>query len=235
MTGSETMEVRVRRATGTSAGAVPTVFANIWGIQKANVSALAEATLDRRIVGTGPGNLLPFAVKKEMADSNGDGYFDLGNVIDIFPHPWASGDFGLLDLDGGNNSNDDIINWIAHGFDGFFVIPQGAGNLVVEGSPHMNIEGKPGVVGLSIGAAVMSRVGHLVLLPVFDHVSGSGANALYRVIDFVGVKIQSAQLVKAVGQRSLNVEISQFASTNLVVGGQGTPNNNSVSTPILIR
>lgn len=231
----DTMRVRVRKAQGTSAGPIPAVFAKIWGTQTLDVAAVAVAKLERGIIGTGPGNLLPFGIKRSMADANGDGLYDLGNVIDIFPHPWAHGDFGLLDLDGGSNSNDDIVRWIYNGYDADFVLNQGAGDLIVEGSPHMNIEGKPGVVGMSIDDAVNSRIGDRVLFPIFDQVTGNGANAEYRVTDFMGGIIRSAKLGQALGQRELMVEITQFAAPNIIIGGQGTPTNNSVSAPVLIQ
>ncbi|MFQ6672466.1 MAG: pilus assembly protein TadG-related protein, partial [Candidatus Tectimicrobiota bacterium] len=190
--GPETLRVQVRRTTGTTAGPVGTIFARVMGIETTEVRAVAVATVDRRIIGTGPGNLLPVAIKKEMVDADGDGFYDLRNIIDIFPHPWAVGDFGLLDLDGGSNSNDDIVRWIESGYDATFVIPQSAGDIYVEGSEHMNLEGKPGVVGESIGDAVYLRVGDRVLFPVFDEVSGHGANARFHIIDFVGAKIVEA-------------------------------------------
>ncbi|MFQ5893869.1 MAG: pilus assembly protein TadG-related protein, partial [Nitrospinota bacterium] len=55
----ETLQVRVRRAEGTAAGPVATIFARVMGIETMEVEAVAVATMNRRIIGTGPGNLLP--------------------------------------------------------------------------------------------------------------------------------------------------------------------------------
>ena len=233
--GPERLQVRISRAAGTTAGPIPTIFARIWGKETVEVRAVAVTTVNRGIIGTGPRNLLPFGIHVDMVDTNGDGLYDLGNTIDIFPHPWASGNFGILDLDGGSNSNADTVRWIENGYDGTFIIPEGAGDIIVEGSEHLNIEGSPGIVGNSIADAIYSRYGDRVLFPVFDQVSGNGANAKFRVIDFVGAIITGMNVTNAVGKRYLNIRIMEFSAPNIVIGGGGTPNNNSVSAPVLIQ
>ena len=233
--GPETLRVRISRSAWTEAGPVPTIFARIWGKETAEVRAVAVATLNHHVVGTGPGNLLPFGIRVDMADTNGDGLYDLGNTIDIFPHPWAKGNFGLLDLDGGSNSNSDTVRWIENGYDGTFTIPEGAGDIIVDGSEHLNIEGNPGIVGGSIADAIYSRYGDRVLLPIFDQVSGHGANAKFRVIDLLGVIITGMNVTKAVGKRYLNIEIVEFSAQNIVVGGDDVALDNSVSAPVLIQ
>jgi len=233
--GPETLRVQIRRSAGTAAGPVLTVFARIWGRESMGAAAVAVSTLNHHVVGTGPGNLLPFGIRVDMADTNGDGLYDLGNTIDIFPHPWAKGNFGLLDLDGGSNSNSDTVRWIENGFDGTFIIPEGAGNLIVDGTEHLNIEGSPGIVGNSIADALYSRYGDRVLIPIFDQVSGNGANAKFRVIDLLGVIITGMNVTNAVGKRYLNVEIVEFSAPNIVVGGDDVAFNNSVSAPVLIQ
>ena len=61
--GPETLQVLISRAEGTAAGPVPTIFARIWGKETAEVRAVAVATLDHRVVGVGPGILLPIGVR----------------------------------------------------------------------------------------------------------------------------------------------------------------------------
>lgn len=226
--GPETLQVRVLRTAGTSAGAVTTIFARIWGIKKAGVEALAVATLEHGIIGTGPGNLLPFGIHKALVDADGDGVFDVGNSIDIYPHPESPGNFGLLDLNGGSNSNSETLSWIEHGYDDVFIIPESTGG-------SLQMEGDPGISGDSISAATSSRVGQRMLFPVFDMVSGQGATTTFRVIDLVGGIITGVNLTGSEEERRLVVRIEKFASTNLIVGAEGTPSNSSVGKPILIR
>ncbi len=59
---------------------VPTFFAGVLGIATADVSAVAVAEL-QQVIGTGPGNLLPFGVSRDAIDSNQDGYYDLDSTI----------------------------------------------------------------------------------------------------------------------------------------------------------
>ncbi|MFQ6671867.1 MAG: pilus assembly protein TadG-related protein [Candidatus Tectimicrobiota bacterium] len=225
--GPETLQVRVRRATGTGAGAVGTIFARLWGTDTADVEALAVATLNRRITGTGPGNLLPFGIYEPLLDSNNDGNYDVGSTTDIFPHEYSPGNFGLLDLDGGSNSNEDIERWITDGYDGTFTTPESPG--------YIDVNGDPGLSGDSLSGPVSSRVGDTVLFPVFDQFSGQGSGATFRVIGFVGGTMTSFQLGGSDETNHITIEIGEFSSPNLIVGGAGTPSNNTVSTPVLIQ
>lgn len=226
--GPETLQVRVRKAVGTSAGAVPTVFARIWGIESSRVEALAVATMDHRIIGTGPGNLMPFGVHKRLADADDDGLYDVGNTVDIYPHTWSPGNFGLLDLNGGANSNSETVSWIEHGYDGVFILPESTGG-------YLQMEGDPGISGGSLEAPTRSRLGDRVLFPVFDEVTGVGANTIFRVIDMVGAIITEIKFDGAAEERYFRIKIVNFAATNLIVGEEGTPSNSSLSKPILIR
>jgi hypothetical protein len=208
--------------------AVPTIFARIWGISTTDVAAVAVARVENRIIGAGPGNLMPFGINENLVDADDDGNYDLGFTIDIYPHDESEGNFGLLDLDGGANSNDDTEDWIEHGYDDVFAISESTG--------HANVEGDSGISGTSLSSSISSRIGQPVLFPVFDQVTGVGSNTVYRVVDFVGGIIQGFQLTGASSQRFINVQIVEFSSLNLLVAqGPGASTNNSVSTPVLIQ
>jgi len=223
--GPETLRVQIRRSAGTAAGPVPTIFARIWGRESMEAAAVAVATLNHQVVGTGPGNLMPFGIHEDMVDANGDGQYDVGEYIDIYPHPWAPGNFGTIDLNGGSNSNAETAYWIENGYDGIFIIPE----------TGINVEGDPGISGGSLNGAINLRLGDTVLFPVFDQVTGQGANTIYHVVGLVGGIITGFKLTGASSKRYINVEIGEFSATNIVVGGGGTPTNNSVSAPVLIQ
>lgn len=225
--GPESLSVQVERTAGTSSGPVSTIFARIWGIQTAGVKAVAVATLNRKVIGSGPGNLMPFGIYEGLADADGDGDFDKGNWIDIYPHSYSPGNFGLLDLNGGSNSNAETIDWIENGYNGNFVIPEGVGFVIIEGDP--------GISGGSMNGAIASRIGDRVLFPIFDQVTSQGANTEYRVINLMGGVIQGFQLTGSQSQRNIMVEITDFAAYNLIVGSESTPTNNTVGTPVLIQ
>ena len=226
--GPETLQVQIRRATGTTAGPVPTIFARIWGKETVEARAVAVATVNRRIIGTGPGNLMPFGIHEDLLDVNGDGQYDVGEYIDIYPHSWAPGNFGTFDLNGGSNSNIETADWIENGYDGIFVIPENQG--------YINVGGDPGISGGSLNGAIGSRVGERVLFAVFDQVTGQGANTIYRVVDLVGGIITSFQLTGDESSLHFTVLIEEFSAPNLIVAsGGGVPSNSSVSAPVLIQ
>ncbi|MFQ5893908.1 MAG: pilus assembly protein TadG-related protein [Nitrospinota bacterium] len=225
--GPETLQVRVSRSAETGAGAVTLIFARVLGIETMQVEAVAVATMNRQIIGTGPGNLLPFGIHENMLDEDNDGNYDIGRSIDIYPHDRSAGNFGLLDLNGVENSNDDTDYWIENGYDDIFIIPESQG--------YLNVEGDTGISGGSLNGAIRSRLGDRVLLPVFDQVTGEGADTIFRVMGFVGVIITSSQLTGPEESRNLIINVGQFSAQNLIVGGASTPTNNTVSTPVLIQ
>jgi hypothetical protein len=209
---------------------VQTIFARVLGIQTADVSAVAVARTANQIIGAGPFNLLPFGVPQDAVDADGDGNYDLGSTSRLDIDPDSPGNFGLLDFDGGSNSNRDTQDWIEHGYDDSFVIPQGTG--------HVEVEGAPGIRGNSLSGAISSRVGYddRVLLPVFDQVTGEGANTHYWVMGFVGGIIQSFQLTGPQIERHITIQIVKYSSPDLIVDAdENTPVNNSVSAPVLIQ
>ena len=232
--GPETLQVLIVRAEGTTAGPVPTIFARIWGKETAEVRAVAVATLNHRVIGTGPScGLMPFGIHEDMLknldDSDGDGVYD---SIDIYPHSWSPGNFGLLDLDGGSNSNAETAYWIENGYDGIFIIPESTG--------YINVEGDPGISGGSLNGAISSRVSSpeepdRVLFPVFDQVTGNGANTIFHVVGFVGGIIEGFQLTGNIGNRELLIGVTDFSATCIILGDGDTELNPTVSAPVLIQ
>jgi Flp pilus assembly protein TadG len=207
---------------------VPTMFAGVLGIGTADVSAVAVAKMSNLIIGTGPGNLLPFGVRRSDVDPDDDGNYDIGSTIEFPLDPEGPGNFGLLDFNGGSNSNADTENWIEYGYDDVFVIPEGTG--------FINVEGDTGIAGNSLRDVLNSRIGDLVLLPVFDQVTGVGGNETFRVVDFVGGIIQGFELDGPQSERHITIQIVMYSSQDLIVGAEGSaPVNSSVSTPVLIQ
>lgn len=92
-----------------------------------------------------------------------------------------------------------------------------------------------GISGSSLNGAIRSRLGDRVLLPVFDQVWNQGATTIFRVVGFVRAIITSSRLTGSKESRKLIIEVGQFTSQGLIVGGQATPPNVTVSRPVLIR
>lgn len=218
------VEVTARKASGTLSGPLPLFFARLFGKNFTDVKAASRAVLDPRVTGLTLGNqLLPYTVLKEMVDSDGDGNFDIGNIVDVFPGHYAPGNFGFLDLDGGSNGTPDLQDWIANGYSGNFIIPPGG---------SVEIEGNPGIHGASLLSAFTSLVGQERFLPVHDSVTGQGSNTIYNVVAILAVKILGVKLTGPVSQRYINVEIISYTSSALAIDPQA-PASTTLTKPRL--
>lgn len=88
------------------------------------------------------------------------------------------GNWGVLDFDGGANSNADTKNWTLNGYPG--TVDIGA-----------NIPGDTGAFSNSLnsGLSYLEEIGESFDLPIFDTASGNGSNAQLHVVAFVNVRL----------------------------------------------
>ena len=107
------------------------------------------------------------------------------------------GNFGLIDFDGGNNSNDDTKDWIEHGYTGYV-------------DPGV-FEGDPGALSGSHSASLFSLYssGESFPVPLYDYAEGSGANAQFTVTDFAYAKLNGYQVTGAQSGRYLELVLSE--------------------------
>jgi Putative Flp pilus-assembly TadE/G-like len=92
----------------------------------------------------------------------------------------APGAFGLVNLDpqsGGTSGASTLSNWIRNGFDKYLDI----GSYASDPGVKFNSNG--------IQEAMNDRVGTEMLFPVYDTLTGQGANAEYHIIGWVGFYI----------------------------------------------
>lgn len=110
------------------------------------------------------------------------------NMGDPVPGNWAT-----MDLDGGGNSNSDIQNWTANGFDG----------LVSAGA----IPGDTGAFSPSLSTELQALMDtHYVFpIPLFDSASGNGSNAVFNIKNFVTVEIEGFNTSGTQEMRSLTL------------------------------
>lgn len=224
--GPETLQVKIRRTSDTTAGAVPTIFARVWGKDTMTTDVIAIARLCHNVIGMGPGPLLPFGIRGTLIENKG-----VGDTVKVFPWGNTEANWGILNLNGGAFSNKEVVGWIRGGYDDSFVIPKPPG--------HKNVSGDPGISGNSLNAALRLRIGDTIVLPVFDKVAGPGGNSIYRVVDFVGGIIRDLKTTGAPKTRFIKFEISPYSSSNIYLDKgscQSILNGNStVSKPVLIR
>ena len=94
----------------------------------------------------------------------------------------AAGNFGLLDLDGtanGGAGTTEVANWLRNGYNGTL----GVGTY--EGAPGAKFNAAP------FDSALNARVGTELMFPVYRTIAGSGSNAAFQVIGWVGFKLTS--------------------------------------------
>ncbi|MCH7768447.1 MAG: hypothetical protein IH828_05870, partial [Nitrospinae bacterium] len=123
------------------------------------------------------------------------------------------------------NSNAETAYWIENGYDGTFIIPD----------LGIDVEGDPGISGGSLNGAINLRLGDHVLFPVFDQVTGNGANTIYHVVSLVGGIIEGFRLTGNIGERELLIGVTDFSATCIILGDGDTELNSTVSAPVLIQ
>jgi len=119
----------------------------------------------------------------------------------------VSGNWAILDFDGGSNSMSDAQNWIANGYQG-------------EISAGQTIDGDPGIPTPALN--LDDQVGQTIVLPVFVNPRLEGSNAMYDVVGFVQVRVVAVNLSGSASQRNVKVIFERGAVTG-VPGGPSSP------------
>lgn len=102
----------------------------------------------------------------------------------------VSGNWGVIDFDGGANSMSDAQDWISNGYDGSVSVGQ-------------TLDGDPGIPSPALH--LDDLVGQSVLLPVFADPRLDGANALFDIVGFVRVRIVEVNLSGSASGRNVKV------------------------------
>jgi Flp pilus assembly protein TadG len=121
------------------------------------------------------------------------------------------GNWGVLDFDGGANSNNDTREWVENGYPG----------LVDPGL----VPGDPGGFSNSLGTALNSLVtsGEIFQLPVYDSADFNGSNAQFNVIGFVSVVLIDYKATGPESGRWLEIEFrSKVAQGSCCTPGTDT-------------
>lgn len=169
-------------------GRVKLHFSPMLGKQHAEVTTQAVCTIEDQINAVYE-DLTPFAIPVGHVG-------EVGDYLTFYPAEdggkgnsggqTAAGNWGLLDFDGGANSNVDVGQWIRHGYDG---------GLVLSDDFETWIYGTPGFRA-SNEDDVLWRMANepQCLMVIYDKVVDSGANTQYRVVGFLVATIVEANL-----------------------------------------
>ncbi|MFT7600340.1 MAG: hypothetical protein ACI8TP_003281 [Acidimicrobiales bacterium] len=114
----------------------------------------------------------------------------------------APGNWGVINFNGGNNPQGETNDWSANGYDGEVFAGGGACP-----DPHC-YPGNPGSFNNPLDTALSGLVaaGTEFALPVFDEVTGNGANAQFHFIYFVNVVLIDFHLTGAQDDRYMTLD-----------------------------
>jgi Flp pilus assembly protein TadG len=158
--------------------AAPGFFSRVFGFNTVQISV--QATAQSRLLGEAR-YVAPITVSKDQPMLGGPGCPCFGQATSIpLDRIGAPGAFGLLNLDGshgGNGGPGTLADWILNGYDGYL----GLGPYWSNTGAKFNAS--------QIQSALTQRIGSELLFPVYDSLTGNGANAQYDIIGWVGFRL----------------------------------------------
>jgi Flp pilus assembly protein TadG len=191
------------------------IFTKLFGVNSINVGSKASA---RTALISSAKYVAPIVVKNmhpELLGTAGCPCFGSDNVTTIpLGRNGAPGAFDLLNLDGsrGGTSPDTLASWMLKGYDGYLDIGQ--------------YYSDPGAKWDSsqMHSALDQRIGTTLLFPVYDNIIGTGSNAQYHVIGWVGFHLLSYEARGSSG--SITGYFTEVIWTGLqATSGGGQPPN----------
>ncbi len=174
---NDTISVRARRTD-------PGIFSGILGIASADIDARAKARVGPP---TRARYVAPMVVDCEhplIHNCNGDSTPDfLVNTTMDYDPMGAPGAYGMLNLGGDQNpGSSEEAQWILHGFDKYL----GLGDY--RSDPGAKFSSS------NIQDALHDRMGTVLLFPVYRVLDGTGQNAVYEIIGWIGFHLTAYEV-----------------------------------------
>ena len=200
-TKADSVRVIAKRDESSPGGALNLFFAPVLNLASVEVTARGSSAIFGGI-GTIRGNLFPFAVHE-------DDVAPAGQPMVLYPGSVkAPGNFGLLNLNGGNLGTSELQDWIINGFPGEVTIDPDTG-VIVNGDTGWRS---------ALKTSLEPRMGDTVFVCVYDQVTDQGANAEFRIRRFLAIKLLNIVYKEAKnphddpGIDHINVEAQYVAS-----------------------
>jgi uncharacterized membrane protein len=232
---------------------LPLFFAPVLGDKTANLRASATAAM---LPGIGfnitPGSsltsgILPIALDvgtwNNLMAGVGSDHFSYnpatGTVspgsdgileVDLYPsgsNLMPSGNRGTVDIGTTNNGTSNLSRQIQYGLSASDLAPYGGQLLFNQG---LQLDGNPGL-SAAIKAPLTAIIGQPRVIPIFSSVSGPGANAVYTIVKFVGVRVLDVQLTGSPSQKHVTVQPCPYTDPT-VVPGNTTLTSDSILAPV---
>ncbi len=185
-TGTSGFEVSCETVGGSSGTAVvkvkgeqdsPSFLGGLFGVSKVPVAQQARAIVAP--LGSAL-EVRPFAICRVFAEAvqNAPGTTFVVPITNADTGCGsASGNWSMLDFDGGSNPTGDVKSWILNGYDEELSL---ASPLTIDGDPGFNVNAATSEMNS------MMALGDIVL-PVYTSVTGNGSNAKYTISGFLSV------------------------------------------------
>lgn len=119
--------------------------------------------------------------------------------VDLYPEAAGqagntAGNSGTIDFGAANNSTDDITRQIVDGLNDYDLSFYENNEIVLNPDSPLDAEGDTGISGGPIEAAMNEILAEPRAIALFEAVSDPGNNAVYRLVEFVGVRVLEADL-----------------------------------------
>jgi len=165
--------------------------------------------------------------------SHGDGIPEI-NIYPDLNSDKAPGNRGTVDLGSAKNSTNDLKRQIVYGLNSsdlsFF--PNNRIEFNSSGALYLN-----GDTGISAGIenSLESIIGQVRAIPIFIEVTGQGNNAVYTIVQFVGVRILDVRLSGGPSRRHLTVQPAVYSSEYVIRDSIDINVDSILSQPLIIR
>lgn len=195
---ADAVRVTAKRDESSPGGALNLFFAPVLNLASVEIRGRGTSAIFGGI-GTIRGNLFPFAVHE-------DDVAPPGQSMVLYPGSVkAPGNFGLLNLNGGDLGTDELQAWILNGYPGEVTIDPDTG-LIINGDTGWRA---------ALAASVEQRMGDIVFVCVYDQVTEEGSNSEFRIVRFLAIRLMEIVGKGAGGQGAMdyiNVVVQYVAS-----------------------
>lgn len=200
------------------------IFSKILGINSANIKADAKARVDSPQQARYVAPMVVNCGHSLIQNCNGNHMptFGVQTTMDYDPMG-APGAFGMLNLDNGNGTPGAVEegNWILHGYDKY--LPLG----MYRSDPGAKFSSQ------NVSGALDARIGTVLLFPVFKTLSGTGQNAQYEIIGWIGFHLTKETTHG--NNATLEGYFTEFIAQGILAqSGSGAPNTFGVTSVQLV-
>jgi hypothetical protein len=160
----------------------PGFFSKIFGIDNVNIQARAKAIVGPPVQARYVAPMVVYCDHPLVHDCDGQHQPTFG-VETTLPYDklGAPGAFGMIFLDGGGGTDGTSVEagWILHGYDRYL----GLGDYTSDPGAKFSSS--------QVQNALQARVGTVLLFPVYRTLTGTGSNAEYDIIGWIGFHLDS--------------------------------------------